>query len=125
MIDKMRFLILLAVMLSPTVSSCIYGQNIYIGSGFENDHVVIRVDSDTIHDGIVTSLDHIDIFTSVPVSKKSERVEIIMNGKGVFEFYNHRNLLKKREALIIDIIPIEVGGVKVLNQVTVKIVHQD
>lgn len=95
-----------------------------IGSGLENERLIVRAYQDTIFNKVVTSQDDRDIFISIPIKRKNNLYEFIIEDESVSSIFIDRKHINKKTLIYVDFNRSEFNGKKYLLSVSYKIMSK-
>lgn len=97
-----------------------FGQGIFIGSGLNNDTLIVTNFSDTIFNDVVTSRDEVDVFTVIPINKRKNGYTFYINGWRVSYIYIDDKILMKKSRVYLDFHRVSVDEISKLIGVDYK-----
>jgi sulfur carrier protein ThiS len=81
-----------------------FSQELVLGSGFQEDHVIITAGGDTLFNEIFTSQDYRDVFRFIGLPKRfNGEVAVIVNGSVISRLVFTRKSLRSKSVILLDI----------------------
>ncbi|MFZ6052750.1 hypothetical protein [Halocola ammonii] len=114
-------LVLLSVAFT-LITKALLGQTLLIGSGLQEDTLLVLSERDTIFHDVISSQDHIDIYKQVQLSEENRLLSIYVNGLRVSTLFLNKKIVSRKTEIVVDFNFGECDGEQELLNVSFKFI---